>query len=73
MTQTQELSVLLVRRRRELGLTRKETARIWGYTKRTVERLENLQSRAVSLEKLAEYAEALGLEVRVELVTKQGA
>lgn len=54
-------------RRKNLGISRVEAAKLWGYGRHTVERLERQESRYLSLEKLGEYAESLGLTLQVTL------
>jgi transcriptional regulator with XRE-family HTH domain len=72
MSLTRNVTTQLVGRRLELGLTRKEATRLWGYCKATVERLESGKSRWLSLDKLAEYADALGMDVEVNLKERDG-
>jgi hypothetical protein len=67
MSLTKNVSTRLVERRVALGLSRGDAERLWGYGRRTVERLETGASRWLSLDKLAEYADSLGMDVQVEL------
>jgi transcriptional regulator with XRE-family HTH domain len=70
MSLTRNVSTQLVERRVSLGLSRRDAAKMWGYCKATVERLERHDSRFLSLEKLSEYADALGMEIKVDVVSR---
>jgi transcriptional regulator with XRE-family HTH domain len=67
MSLTRNVSTQLVERRVALGLSRRDAVRLWGYGRATIERLETGKSRYLSLDKIAEYADALGVDVKVEL------
>jgi transcriptional regulator with XRE-family HTH domain len=72
MSLTRNVSTQLVERRVALGLSRRDAVRLWGYGRATIERLETGKSRYLSLDKIAEYADALGVDVKVELQERPG-